>query len=679
MISRRGFIGTLSGSALLPGVAQSAEHLLPAPGSPFRQSASLESGGQALPARTEHVATNDVGALPAWSPPATAPAERFRFDASPENLQGGHWRVPGLPRRYFQEFLPATFERTLVIDQLEYKQGALEWIFTGEFGGFTIAASDKGIHVFQRSYDSFGLGNLEKPQRHPERITAESTATFQGNLRAITVRLDSRHSLSVLLNGKEAIRQSCFLDVRRHQLAWEGSEGAAAGYFLAPETTGASVEVNPSQTHQTMLGFGGITTPTAYVQLSEEGKRRWWKLLAEYNLLLQREFPVGARLDAEMDNWDHLQDAMPHYYSDNFPNGEVSDFTYLRNIRRMGGKVLFEFWALPPWAQQNWTDAEGKAHNGVADPEPYARAMVRYCQVSRDRVGAPPDIVGIENELPQPPEIWHQMTTRLRAELDKAGFSGVKIHMRDDGILASGIECARAFRQSSAAWNDIDYVATHLYDYQKRLHDPDEYDSLLAQWRDAVGTKPFLSTEMCINSPEFQDRSYRLALGLGQLYHKNLTLANACALVYCWLLLNVEQPSFGWTRSLFVPDPADGFLPASSSYQARVFGAYSRRIRAGMVRVEAQASNPDLLSTAFVADNGARTLVLLNRSLAPQRVRIHWEGKPFRFLEWASPYEENTELPAPAGDELVVPPGAIATLSTEELGRLDIAPEGIEA
>jgi O-glycosyl hydrolase len=617
--------------------------------------------------------------LPAWSLPATVPAERFRFDASPEKLQGGHGRVPGLPRRYLQELLPATFERTLAIDQLEFKQGALEWIFTGEFGGFTIAASDKGIHVSQRYYDSFGLGDLEKPQRHPERVTADSTATFQGNLRAITVRLDSQLNLSVLLNGKEAIRQSCFLDVRRHQLAWEGSEGAAAGYFLAPETTDASVDVNPAQTHQTMLGFGGITTPTAYEQLSAEGKRRWWKLLAEYNLLLQREFPVGARLNAQMDIWDHLPDAMPHYYSDNFPNGEISDFTYLRNIRRMGGKVLFEFWALPPWALQDWTDAQGKVHSGVPDPEPYARAMVRYCQVSRERVGAPPDIVGIQNELPQPPEIWHQMTLRLRAELDKAGFSGVKIHMRDDAILASGIECARAFRQSSAAWKDIDYVATHLYDYQKCLHDPDHYDPLLSQWRDAVGAKPFLSTEMCLNRPEFQDRSYRLALGMGQLYHKNLTLANACALVYCWLLLNVEQPSFGWTRSLFVPDPARGFLPVTSSYQARVFGAYSRRIRAGMMRVEALASNPDLLATAFIANSGARTLVLLNRSLAPQRVRIQWHGKPFRFLEWATPYEENTESPAPAGDELVVPPGAIATLSTEELGRLEFAPEGVRA
>ncbi len=638
----------------------------------------LAAQGQAPATNAEIPAPKDLGALPSWSPPAAGASERFRFDASPAKLQGAHWRVPGLPRRYFSELLPATFERTLVTDRAEWKQGHLDWIFTGECGGFTVSLRDSSLSVSQRYYDSFGLGDLEKPHRHPERITAQSSVTFQGAARAVTVRLDSRLSLAVLLNGKEAVRQSCLLDVRRHQLAWEGSEGDIAGYLQATETIDASVHVNPSRIYQTMLGFGGITTPTAYAQLSSEGKRRWWNLLAEYNLLLQREFPVAARLNAAMDNWDHAEDAMPHYYSDNFPNGEISDFTYLRNIRRMGGKVLFEFWALPPWAQQDWTDAKGKVHNGVANPAQYARAMVRYCQVSRDRVGVPPDIVGIQNELPAPPEIWHEMTLRLRAELDKAGFNGVKIHMRDDGNLAGGIECVRAFRESAAAWNAIDYAATHLYDYQKHLHDPDTYDALLSQWRDAVGSKPFLSTEMCINSYEFQDHSYRLALSMGQLYHKNLTLANACALVYCWLLLNVEQPSFGWTRSLFVPDPARGFLPATSSYQARMFGAYSRRIRAGMIRVDAQASHPDLLATAFVGnDNGARTLVLLNRALVPLRVRIDWDGKPFRFLEWTSPYEENTELPGPTNAELVVPPGAVATLSTEGLGRLKSFPEGI--
>jgi O-glycosyl hydrolase len=625
------------------------------------------------------VAAQEVVVLPVWSPPTTASKQRFRFDASPDKVQDGSWRVAGLPRRYFDELLPATFERTLVLEQLESAQGGLEWIFTGELGGFTVAATPHKVWVLQRYYDSIGLGDPAHPPRHPEKITTESTAAYRGDLHAITVRLDSRLQLSVLLNGKEAVRQHCLLDVSHHQLAWAGDEGTAAGYLLTPQTVEASVEVDPSQSRQTMLGFGGITTPTAYAQLSPEGKRRWWKILAEYNLLLHREYPIGARLNAQMNNWDRLEDAVPHYYGDNFPNGEISDFTYLKNIRRLGGKVLFEFWALPAWARRDWTDSQGKVHAGAADVEPYARAMIRYCQVARERVGATPDIVGIQNEVEQPPEIWRQMTLRLRAELDHAGFSAVKIHLRDAGWIADGIECTRAFRQSEPVWKAIDYAATHMYDYQKFLYDPDGFDPLLARWRDAVGDKPFLSTELSVNFNEFQTRSYRLALGMGQLYHKNLTLANASAILYCWLLLNVEQPSYGWTRTLFVPDPAHGFMPAASSYQARVFGAYSRRIRAGMVRVEARASNPDLLTTAFVGNNGARTLVLLNRSVTPQRIRVDWEGKPFRFLEWVSPYEDNAAFPAPSSSEIVAPPGAIATLSTEELGRVELTLEGVPA
>jgi len=526
-------------------------------------------------------------------------------------------------------------------------------------------------------YDSLGLVDPGHPLKCPERIISESAIAWQGNLRAITVRLDASLQLSVLLNGREAIRQNCLLDVSRHQLAWAGDEGAAAGYLLAPATADARVSVDPAAARQTMLGFGGITIPTAYAQLSPQGKRRWWELLAEYNLLLQREFPMGEELNREMDNWDRLEDAAAITYSDNFPDGEVSDFSYLKNLRRLGGKVLFEFWGLPLWARRDWTDAQGHVHAGVADVEAYTRAMVRYCQVSRERAGAPPDIVGIQNEEEQPPEIWQQMTLGLRAALDQAGFSSVQIHMRDAPRLAAGIQCVQAFRSSPAAWKTLDYAATHLYDYQQCIHDPDRFDRLLDQWREAVGNKPFLSTEICVNDAALQTRSYRLALAMGQLYHKNLVLANASAIFYCWLLLNVEQPSYGWTRTLFVPDPTHGSGPVSSSYQARVFGAYSRRVRAGMVRLEAQASNRDLLATAFAGSQGARTLILLNRSLTPQRIQIDWKGRPFRFLEWVRPEEENTISSAPS--EVVVPPGAIATLSTEELGRLEFTPEGVAA
>jgi O-glycosyl hydrolase len=616
--------------------------------------------------------------LPEWRPHTVVKMQSFEFN--PSSRLESNWGDRGrqLRRVFFEEWLPAIFERTLAIEEFEVKDGALEWIFTGEQGGFTVRIEAEKLQILQRYYDSPGLSDAQTAgnspaRRHPERVWLESTVPFRGSIQAVTVSLDHKLGLSVALNGKEVVRHHCLLDVSRHQLAYlaePGTLGRVRGFLEQTPTGETGVEVNPSHRHQTMLGFGGITTPTAYTLLSSVGKRRWWELLAQYNLLLHREYPMGVQLSLDMQNWDLLADATPHYYGDNFPNGEVSDFAYLRTIRRIGGRVLFEFWQLPSWAVQDWKDDEGKLHSGVAQPEVFARAIVRYCQVSKDRAGAPPDIVGIQNERAQPPQIWREMTLRLREELERAGFRSVKVQMEDAAFVAQGIKSVEAFRQSSQAWAAIDYAAVHMYDYQKSFFDPDAFDGTLLEWHRSIGGKPFLSTEMSVNLDPYQVRSYRLALAMGQLYHKNLTLADASALFYCWLLLNVEQPSYGWTRSLFVPDPANGFVPKPSSYQLRVFGAYSRRIREGMVRLEAKTSNPEVLATAFEGDGGGRTLVLLNRSCHAQRIHVDWQGQAFRFAELVDPYHENSVIPPPDIHSMTVEPGALVTLSTVELGKL---------
>jgi len=143
--------------------------------------------------------------------------------------------------------------------------------------------------------------------------------------------------------------------------------------------------------------------------------------------------------------------------------------------------------------------------------------------------------------------------------------------------------------------------------------------------------------------------------------------------MYCWTLLNVTQPSYGWTRTLMVPDAEHGMMPVASSHQLRVLGAYTRRVRAGMRRVKAVSSNPHLLATAFRGANGGQTLVLLNRSTMEQRVEVEWRGASFRYLETASPREENAvEMTAGRSGgvvEVLVAPGAIVTLSNVELGK----------
>ncbi|HUW19131.1 MAG TPA: hypothetical protein VMW16_07505 [Sedimentisphaerales bacterium] len=601
-----------------------------------------------------------VEVLPAWQRPFAVGEMPFALGTGQSEFKA--WGRDRDYRVFFSEFLPALFERTIGLERFD-PNCELTWIFTGDHGGFTVTINHKEVGLFQRFYDSPGFENRfeGKRLRHPELRMPMEKAPYTGILRGVTVTFDHRLGLSVALNGHTVLKQECLLDVSRHQLRLTGGDKEVSGKMLEPAEEAAVVRVNPSLRYQKVLGFGGITTPTAYAQLSAEGKRRWWQLVCEYNLLIQREYPIGRRLNPEMDNWDRLEDATPHYYGDNFPNGEVSDFEYIKTLRRLGGKVLFEFWALPPWA-------EGGA-------EKYAEAMVHYCRVSKEKAGAPPDIVGIQNEKQQTEQMWHKMTLMLRRKLDEAGFERVKMHVSDAGTLSGGIERVKAFRSSRQAWAAIDYSATHMYDYQRFFTNPDGFDSLAAQWKELTRDKPFLSTELCINNDEYQWPSYRIALAMGQLYHKNLVLTDASAICYCWTLLNVVQPSFGWTRALTVPDRSHGFVPVASSHQLRVFGAYSRRIREGMVRVEARTDADDLLVSAFAGKGNTGTVVVLNRSTRPRRVRISWPGVRFKEAELVDPYHENEVRTAPSGagkgtTEVTVEPGAVVTLTNAVLGKV---------
>jgi O-glycosyl hydrolase len=591
-----------------------------------------------------------------WQAPADVRGTTFELGAGESEFYS--WDRGRDFRFFFDEFLPALFERTIVLE--EFDAGSeLQWIFTGEHGGFTVTIDHNEVSLNQRFYDSAAFNQLNKDNtRHPELRSPAAKSACQEPLRAVTVTMDYRLGLSVALNGRTVLHEDCLLDVSRHQLRLAGGKGKVHGTMLQPNPEPAVVRVDPTVRHQTMMGFGGIATPTAYAQLSTEGKQQWWKLLREYNLLIQREYPIGTRLNQKMDNWDVIADATPHYYGDNFPNGEISDFSYIKQLRRLGGKVWFEFWALPPWVDN--------------DAEKYAEAMVRYCQVSKEQAGAPPDIVGIQNEVDQPASMFQKMTLTLRRRLDQAGFNSVRIHMSDSGSLSGGIKRAEKFRSSEEVWAATDYSASHMYDYQSFFTNPDQFDIRLMQWKDLTGDKPFLSTELCINNNKYQWPTYRVALMMSQLYHKNLVLADAVAVCYCWTLLNVVQPSYGWTRSLFVPDREHGFVPAASSHQLRVFGAYSRRIREGMFRVEAETDANDLLVSAFAADNSTGTVVLLNRSTKSRRVFVRWPDVKFTEMELVDPYYENDVRKAPdvrtdGTTEITVEAGALITLTNVPL------------
>lgn len=602
------------------------------------------------------------------APPASTaqPADTFRFVS--DGPAGLGWSRPDeVARKYFHENLPALFERTLALDADIPPHVTLRWLFTGPRAGFTVELTSSKIRIAERYYDSMGL--YEGQGNYPEKTTFTDERQYTGQPRTLTVIADAHLAVEVLVNGERVLEAPLLFDVTRHQLMLSGSRSThevVEGALLQPDMKMASVTINPSEVHQTMLGFGGSPSIPAYEELSDAGKREYWKILKNYNLLLFREYPMGSQLKPDLSNLEDLQDATPHYYGDNFPNSEVSSFDYSRHIVDLGGSVIYELWALPSWATvpysgANQTDTWNKPIKRVANPDEYARIVVEYCKKAQAATGAAPLIVGVENEVDQPPQVFSAMAVALRRELDKAGFTHTQIHMADASFMALGIERANELSKDTDAWRDLDYATTHEYDFQEFAANPDMYDARMKAMHDAARGKPFLASEICFNDPHLQEPSYRIAFAAAQLYHKNLTVLDAVAILYCWTILDVEQPTFGGSRSLLVPDRVNGWVPVPSSFELRVLGAYSRHILKGMKRIGVESPDPDLLATAFAGD-GNETLVLVNRASTARKITVQGTAGSWNEIERTGPEEANAVSAVPA--DLVIQPGEIAVLST---------------
>jgi O-glycosyl hydrolase len=600
-------------------------------------------------------------------PSVTSPtADSFRFVS--DGPRGPGWSRPDeVARKYFHDNLPGLFERTIVLSNEIPQRATLRWIFTGPRAGLTVELTSSKIRIAERYYDSMAL--YEGQGNYPEKTTLTLEQPYTGEARTLTVIADSHLAVRIQVNGQQVLEAPLLFDLTRHQLMLAASRSThevVEGSLLQPEVRDATIVLHPDEKHQTMLGFGGSPSIAAYDELSNEGKRAYWQMLKRYNLLLFREYPMGSELKPDMSNLEDLADATPHYYGDNFPNSELSSFDYSRHVIEMGGSVIYELWALPSWAtvphhDANTVDTWNKPIKQVADPDEYARIVVTYCQKAKAATGAAPLIVGIENEVDQPPDVFSAMALAVRRELDKAGFTQTKIHMADASFMFLGIDRAHELSKNTAAWQAIDYSAVHEYDFQEFIANPDLYDERMKAMHEAADGKPFLATEICINDPHYQEPSYRIAFAVAQLYHKNLTELDAVALMYCWLLLDVEEPTFAGSRSLLAPDRTRGWIPAPTSYQWRVMGAFSRHILKGMQRVGVDTGDPDLLASAF-ADSQNETLVVINRSATARRLAMQGASRPFTEIERTGLEEENAD--SPYRTDNVIQPGEIVVFST---------------
>lgn len=591
-----------------------------------------------------------------------------RFEFVSDGPTGPGWSRPDeIARKYVNENLPALFERRVALDGAVASSTTLRWIFTGPHAGFTVELGASKVRLVERYYDSYGLSDGQGG--FPEKRIYDQTRQFTGMARTVTVTADAHLAVRVEVNGVEVLEAPMLFDVTRHQLMYVAPRNehvVLSGRVEKPETKAVTVAIAAGEGHQRMLGFGGSPSIPAYERLSEAGKQRYWQTLKRYNLLLNREYPMGTELKKDLSNMDRLEDATPHYYGNNFPNGEVSSFEYNKRITALGGETIYELWALPKWATVPYDgpkviDAWKRSIKTQANAEESARIAVEFCRREKAATGKAPLIIGVQNEVEQPPAKYAEMTRVLRRELDKAGFAETRIHMADAPYMWMGTERVKALAEDAEAWKAFRYTAAHEYDFQEFAANPDLYDARMRAMRAAAKEKEFLATEICLNDAHLQEASYRVAFAAAQLYHKNLTILDAVGLMYCWLILDVEEPSFGGSRSLLVPDRTNGWTAAPSSFELRVLGAYSRHILKGMRRVGASSGDGDLLTTAF-ADEKNETVVMINRGTTERAVKVAGDGR--RWVEMERTGVESANAVEAVPEKIVVEPGEIVVLST---------------
>ncbi len=113
-------------------------------------------GACLLAAQQQQACAQEAVALPAAAPNSAAPWQSFSFVS--DGPRGPGWSRPDeIARAYFDDELPALFERTVVLREAVPRHGRLRWIFTGPHAGFTVELTPSKVRLVQRFYDSTAL------------------------------------------------------------------------------------------------------------------------------------------------------------------------------------------------------------------------------------------------------------------------------------------------------------------------------------------------------------------------------------------------------------------------------------------------------------------------------------------------------------------------------------------
>ena len=376
-------------------------------------------------------------------------------------------------------------------------------------------------------------------------------------------------------------------------------------HCLAQTPAPARVTINSAQTHQTIEGFGSCIIDFADAPAFYADSAMYDHIVDDLGLTMLR-MSIPQELEAVNDDNDPN-----HFEWKNFNMHFMERrMRFAQALKKRGvTRFIAATWSPPEFMKTHRSTVQG-GHLRADMYEEYAENMAAFIIAAKQNWGIDIGSISIQNELlfiePYKSCIYNPQQVReaVRALMRKFKREGIttQIHLPED-MMFSGrmLNNIRPTMADPETRNFPGHFATHRQE---------EYAGV-QKWHEATSQ---YNRQTWMTETSGHDQTWPGALKMAGDMHDYLVGGNMSA----WLYWQIAEP-----HSVFA-------LMDSTRTPPKYFAAkqFYRYVRPGAIRVETVSSQLDVLVSAFRHDaDGTLTMVLINRSDAPQTVQVAIDGK----------------------------------------------------
>ena len=380
------------------------------------------------------------------------------------------------------------------------------------------------------------------------------------------------------------------------------------------------IKVYPSQTYQTIVGFGAALTEASgvvYSQLPTELKERFIELCFgkegnAYSLsrlaIQSCDFSLAPRAYAHFG-----KGARNATFSIDDDWGYILPFVFDAQAANPSLTFIASPWSPPAWAKTNLNMKYG-GHLRKKHYRSWATLIARFVAEYR-ALGVNIERITVQNE-PEAIQIWESclfnpeqektfVRDYLRRALDEAGLAEVKIFIWDHN-KQSMLDRTMAVMADPQAADCVDGVAFHWYS-------GDHFEAVRAT-RDVIGNRELIFTEGC---DFFTNGDPWWEIPHAEHYAREVIgdLENGANGIIDWnILLNAQGgPNHvgNWCDAPIMYDDLTGQLNVRKPFY--YLGHFSRFIQPRAKRMLTTRYTTDLEATSFANPDGSFATVVLNR------------------------------------------------------------------